>query len=75
MWPEGSGALVLPPPFKVQSGRPKKMRRREVEHISKTNMMKMRKLSVQTTCQLYKGVEHNIKTCNEKNNPNFSKPI
>ena len=33
MWPEALGALVLPPPFKVQPGRPKKLRRREVDKV------------------------------------------
>ena len=78
MWLEGSSAPVLPPPFKVQLGKPKKMRRREAKettHIPETNMMKMRKLDVQITIQLYKGVGHNIRTCKEKNNPNFSKKI
>ena len=36
MWPEGVGALVLPPPFKVQPSRPKKLRKiyfDEAHHI------------------------------------------
>ena len=31
MWPKASGAQVLPPPFKVQLGKQKKLRREEVD--------------------------------------------
>lgn len=47
----------------------------EVEHVPETNTTKLRRLGVQMTCQLCKGVGHNIRTCKEKNSPNFNKPI
>ena len=78
MWPKASSAQVLPPPFGVQSRRPQNLRRREENeavNIPETQATKLRRFGVQMTCQLCKGFEHNIRTCKEKNNTNFVKPI
>ena len=45
MWPEGASVPVLPLPFKVQSGRPKKLRKRDVDeahHIPETDTTKLK---------------------------------
>ena len=61
MWYEASSAQVLPPPFRVQLGRPKKLRKRETDEavsILETQIAKLRLFDVQMTCQLCKGVGH-----------------
>ena len=64
MWIEASGAQVLPLPFRGQLGGPKKLRRaNEVVSILETQTAKLRRFGVQMTCQLCKGVGHNIRTC------------
>ena len=63
MWPEALGAQMLPPPFRVQLGRPKKLRMREVDEavsVLETQTTKLRRFGVQMICQLCKEVGHNI---------------
>ena len=68
MWLEASGAQVLLPPFRVQSGA-KKLRRREVDevvNILETQTTKLRQFDVQMTCKLCKEAGHNIRSYKAK---------
>lgn len=62
MWPPNEFGQILPPTYKRDPGRPKKLRRREPDEDN-NNRIKLRRENTTYECKRCGGNGHNVRTC------------
>ena len=73
MWPKSDFPELLPPIYKTPLGRPKELRRREVdEHVSHS---KISKKNIAMKCTRCNQFGHNIRTCRKRNTTRTTRQV
>ncbi|KAL5555167.1 hypothetical protein UlMin_037403 [Ulmus minor] len=65
-WPKTSSQPITPPNNRRQPGRPKRIRKRELEEPAPPNATKLRKYNVEMFCKKCKQQGHNTRTCGRR---------